>query len=421
MTRFPVVGLLALALGCSFVASARAADGLDMGAPPSVSGIRFALDATATPVAAGEGTVEISYAVTYDELLFLRHDGGYRARYEITAILYGRDGEQVAGDSWRRVVEVDDYVKTNSRMLKVEETLTLRAEPGSYRLKVELRSVDTRSKGLIETTVEVPRITPGKLTLGTVIFERDGPPSRDDSPTAPHPSREYGNENPTVHLRIPVYGSPGTRYELAVAIEASDGLVLRAYSDTVRQVDFLTEHAREFDVLDLEVGNYFVKIRLSRIDGDERIVRRSRFRVVTSPKSWGEDFEKMISQISYVADRDDVERLMSAPEGRRDEAWEEFWQRHDPDPTSEGNEFKEEFLRRLGHANTQFKSVVEGWQTDMGRIYIQYGEPDDIDSQPVGGMLNAWETWYYYGAHTKFIFVDREGFGEYDLVEASRI
>jgi len=57
----------------------------------------------------------------------------------------------------------------------------------------------------------------------------------------------------------------------------------------------------------------------------------------------------------------------------------------------------------------------------MGRVYIQYGEPDDVDSQPVGRMLNAWETWYYYSEHTKFIFVDREGFGEYTLVEKSRI
>ena len=65
--------------------------------------------------------------------------------------------------------------------------------------------------------------------------------------------------------------------------------------------------------------------------------------------------------------------------------------------------------------------TIEGWRTDMGRIYIQYGEPDDIESQPVGRMLNAWETWYYYNHHTKFIFVDREGFGEFVLVEASRI
>lgn len=169
------------------------------------------------------------------------------------------------------------------------------------------------------------------------------------------------------------------------------------------------------------MGNYFAKVRVRRLDGNERLTGRAWFRVVTSPRSWGADFEKMISQISYVASRDDVDFLLDAPEDQRDEAWEEFWRRHDPDPSDERNEFKEEFLRRLGYANMHFKSTVEGWQTDMGRIYIQHGEPDDIDSQPVGRMLNAWETWYYYSEHVKFIFTDREGFGEYVLVETSRI
>ena len=421
MTRSSIAGLLALAICLSFAPHGDAASGVDLGASPGLGGIRFVVDARAAPVAAGEGTVEIRYAVTHDELLFLRHGDGYRARYEVTAILYGRDGGQVVGDSWRRAVEVADYDRTNSRRLKVEETLTLQAEPGSYRLKVELRSVDTRSHGFISTMVEVQRITPGKLTLGTIAFEREGPPPREDSEPVPDPSREYGEESPVVYLRIPVYGDPGTCYELALSVETSDGLVLKAFSDTVLQDDFLTEHTRRFGVLDIEVGNYFAKIRLRKIDDDERIVRRARFRVVTSPKSWGEDFDKMVAQISYVANRDDVERLLDVPEDERDEAWDDFWRRHDPDPTVEGNEFREEVLRRLGHANTHFRSIIEGWQTDMGRIYIQYGEPDDIDSQPVGRMLNAWETWYYYGEHTKFIFIDREGFGEYALVEASRI
>lgn len=410
-----LLALLALPAG------AGGANGTDLGAPPSFGGIRFVVDASAPPVASGESTVEIRYAVTYDELLFLRHEDAYRARYEVTAILYDRDGEQVTGDSWRRAVEVADYAQTNSRRLRAEETLTLSAAPGTYRLKVELMSVDTRSSGVVETMLEIPRIAPGELTLGTIAFERGGEPSRQDSVSVANPSREYGERVPVVRLRIPVYGAPGARYELKLSVESSDGLVFKAFTDTADQADFLTEHTREFGVLDLEVGNYFAKVRLERVGGGDRAVRRARFRVVTSPKSWGEDFEKMISQISYVATREDIELLLDAPEDARDEAWEAFWRRHDPDPDAEGNAFKEEFLRRLGYANLHFGSTIEGWQTDMGRVYIQYGEPDDIESQPVGRMLNAWETWYYYNHHTKFIFVDREGFGEFVLVEASRI
>ncbi len=113
--------------------------------------------------------------------------------------------------------------------------------------------------------------------------------------------------------------------------------------------------------------------------------------------------------------------LSSVPPEERGPVWDEFWARRDPNPATKVNEFKAEFLRRLGYANAQFRSIVEGWQTDMGRIYIQHGDPDDIDVQGVGQMLSAWEIWYYYRDHTKYMFVDEEGFGEFVLHEISRI
>jgi len=177
----------------------------------------------------------------------------------------------------------------------------------------------------------------------------------------------------------------------------------------------------EFTVLDLEVGAHVLEVEVTPLPEGKEVSARSRFRVVTSPLSWGEDEETMLAQISYVATRDEMDLLSSVPPEERGPFWDGFWAGRDPDPATEFNEFKAEFLRRLGYANAQFRSIVEGWQTDMGRIYIQYGEPDDIDSQPIGQMLNAWEIWYYYGHHAKYIFVDKEGFGEFVLHEIARI
>ncbi|MEA3409369.1 MAG: hypothetical protein U9Q95_03375, partial [Candidatus Eisenbacteria bacterium] len=64
---------------------------MDAGTPASIGGIRFAADIAVVPSANGEGAVRISYAVMYDALQFLRHGDGYRARYEVTAILYDRE------------------------------------------------------------------------------------------------------------------------------------------------------------------------------------------------------------------------------------------------------------------------------------------------------------------------------------------
>ena len=69
----------------------------------------------------------------------------------------------------------------------------------------------------------------------------------------------------------------------------------------------------------------------------------------------------------------------------RDNFIEAFWQRRDPTPDTEENEFKEEHYQRIAYANEHFAAGVPGWRTDRGRIYIVFGKPDEIESHPSGG------------------------------------
>src|SRR5271156_2317889 len=69
----------------------------------------------------------------------------------------------------------------------------------------------------------------------------------------------------------------------------------------------------------------------------------------------------------------------------RDQFIEGFWQRRDPTPDTEENEFKEEHYRRIEYANEHFAAGLPGWKTDRGRIYIMYGPADEIDAHPSGG------------------------------------
>ena len=69
----------------------------------------------------------------------------------------------------------------------------------------------------------------------------------------------------------------------------------------------------------------------------------------------------------------------------RDNFIEAFWQRRDPTPDTEENEYKEEHYRRIAYANEHFAAGIPGWKTDRGRIYIMYGAADEVDSHPSGG------------------------------------
>ena len=69
----------------------------------------------------------------------------------------------------------------------------------------------------------------------------------------------------------------------------------------------------------------------------------------------------------------------------RDNFIEAFWQRRDPTPDTEENEYKEEHYRRIAYANEHFAAGIPGWKTDRGRIYIMYGPADEVEAHPSGG------------------------------------
>ena len=74
----------------------------------------------------------------------------------------------------------------------------------------------------------------------------------------------------------------------------------------------------------------------------------------------------------------------------RDIFVQQFWQRRDPTPDTEENEYKEEHYRRIAYADEQFALPrVPGWKTDQGMLYIKYGPPDAIEAKP--GTLS----WHY--------------------------
>ena len=67
---------------------------------------------------------------------------------------------------------------------------------------------------------------------------------------------------------------------------------------------------------------------------------------------------------------------------------EQFWLRRDPTSATPENEFKIEHYRRIAYANKKFASKLEGWKTDLGRVYITYGPPDELEIH--AGQKQSW-------------------------------
>ncbi|PYX89542.1 MAG: GWxTD domain-containing protein [Acidobacteria bacterium] len=101
----------------------------------------------------------------------------------------------------------------------------------------------------------------------------------------------------------------------------------------------------------------------------------------------GQTYKKWLNEdVRYIITPEEEQTFKQlSNDEERDVFIENFWLRRDPTPDTPENEFKEEHYRRIAYANEHFAAGIPGWRSDRGRMYIQYGPPDEIDSHPSGG------------------------------------
>jgi GWxTD domain-containing protein len=112
----------------------------------------------------------------------------------------------------------------------------------------------------------------------------------------------------------------------------------------------------------------------------------------------------------------------------------EFFQRHDPNPGSPGNAFLDDYLQRIATIRARYDETVGTeermpWYTDRGRIYLQYGEPQDrvVNYAPsdigspssVGGGFAGeppYEIWQYQTTSFVYLFIQEDRFDRWRLI-----
>lgn len=122
------------------------------------------------------------------------------------------------------------------------------------------------------------------------------------------------------------------------------------------------------------------------VDAKRKKENAKSFKKEVMGKEYKDWLDKDVTYIITDEERKAFKQLSNDEE--REKFIEAFWDRRNPNPDSEDNEFKDEHYRRIEYANEHFAAGVPGWRTDRGRIYIVYGPPDEIESHPSGGTYN---------------------------------
>lgn len=138
----------------------------------------------------------------------------------------------------------------------------------------------------------------------------------------------------------------------------------------------------------------------------------------------GAEMDAEFQQAKYIATNEEIKMYaqIQTETGKR-EFLGAFWGkvemgRLDRPPMKRG-----EYLRRVATANQQYKAFSkDGWRTDRGRVYILYGEPDQVARATGDAASRPYLTWVYYGIEkgVEFVFVDRFGSSDYQLVHSTK-
>jgi len=170
---------------------------------------------------------------------------------------------------------------------------------------------------------------------------------------------------------------------------------------------------------DFKVGTYQMSVTVSELGGGVLATAEKRFVVEWSglTQHIEDDIDEAIAQMEYVAKKRELSFIQEAPNDvERYQRFRSFWEKRDPTPGTLRNERMEEYYYRIASANHNYGGTHDGWKTDRGFVLVRFGEPDFVRRKPHSFDFEPYEVWEYQRIGRQFIFVDKTGFGDYELL-----
>lgn len=487
-TRDFVVLLLAGVLAAASARPSEARQQYEGDATSSVGDLRYNANAVAYRQSAREARAEFSIRVPYREIRFVPEADRFSGKLRITVEMFNASGHRAGYVQREAILQSTDVVATRDSLLGEVYSLGLTAPQGKYKYRVVVEDMNADRRGFVYKIKNQQRqgTVEGTVDMGAWLFqdpalsgiqfaweikERTEGSSFTKGPyeVMPHPSAYYGRFQDVVSAYYEIYDAPpppeGKIRLVSCRIQGMTGDTLFTSLDSLRTTEGNAwPHALSVDVSRYAAGHYRMTLTLEDESHKPLATTTGEFDVLWSLDSWradAVDFYEVTATALLPADSVLVFRQSSM--GQKENWVERLWKDADPTPETGDNEKRDEFRRRVDYANAHYTIFERGEFSDRGRVYIRYGDPDDIKQErmPVGedtlehqldseipsvsqqqitntdsgvSDTRAYEIWTYdfqgrqlvprFGMNEianrmKFIFVDEQGYGEYTLKYSS--
>ncbi len=375
--------------------------------------------------------LEIYYQVFNFGLHFQKVESEYEAKYIFSVSIDDNNGKQIVAQEQERTVRTGDYGKTTSRFDYRTSQLNFALPPGTYKIICTLRDENSRAVSNRDFSVKLRNFRNALPSASDVLFahaietaaEATTIFNKGDKAIIPIPSRYYGEEDSArLQYYFEIYSGNSNHRDVKVETVVRSDVRGTLSRDTSRLAlsDVVSRQVRELSLDQFPPGEYELQVKVLGARNKLLDERKESFSLQwTQEGLLRHDYRTALDQLKYIAPPAEIKKIEKLETyEERLAAFDAFWAGRDPTIGTKENETKREFYRRITYANRQFKHLRQpGWRTDRGRIYIQHGEPDQIDDVPMASNYAPYQVWHYYrqGAYRRFTFVDPNDDGDYRL------
>jgi len=414
------------------------------------------------PPSGGDVVVEVYIAVPLDWLTPAESESGTVYNFNVGVnVSRPSDDAVVASRVLPKTAHVaaGEDVKTPLSINQVKVAIP----PGDYRLTVGVGDVRGGGSRISNVDLAVPPPAPGPFASGIELASSVAPIEagvrgefvKNGLNVIPNPTKIVSDGEGSLPIYYELYRLPleeGVKAAFVVRYDVSQ-LNGRRFVRVERVLEADAPHVVRVDTLNLAgipPGSYELDLLLEGRDGEEILRAKKEFMVYHEytdgelielkgkfmPFSLEEEKQKR-KELALVASEAELAAFDALPAEEKPIFVESFWERRDPDKSTATNEFKNAFYQRYYYVQEHFTTPFrEGVATDMGRVYLKYGEPDEILRSPMGMRseptidTSTWqsepfEAWEYFTAagvdnqYVLFVFVDKDGDGTFELDAAT--
>jgi GWxTD domain-containing protein len=389
----------------------------------------------------GRPKVDIYTRVPVTQMSFVRSATGFTAGYDITLDAIEWDEEDrlrnlVQSRIWSATVTANAFQETQTESRFDVTTQTLAIDPGKYLFEFEVADRNSNRTYVRSVPVTV-RPMSGAVALSDITMVESYDEA--DFSIVPRVDARVGSDEAGFQAFYEMYVDGERQLMVTRTVRPSrmdgmdaiprrttvEGEEMEPTVEIVEQEQITVSTATSQFIVtvpmeDLKVGAHILEVSISDpVSGIVYAKAERPFMVEWNGlASHIENLDDAIAQLEYIAEARDLNFIREAPnEAERIKRFETFWDKRDPTPGTVRNERMEAYYYRINAANRDYGvSILDGWKTDRGYVLVRFGEPDHIRRKPHSFDYEPYEIWTFERIGRQFIFVDKTGFGDYELL-----